>query len=74
MTKETLINKTIETLAQLPEEKVNEVSDFAEFILKKHDEHILQSGIEKLVSKSKVYNFLQDEEDLYFVKDLKEKY
>ena len=74
MTKETLIKKTIKILSQLPQDKVNEVNDFASFILKKYEEESLQKGIEQIVSKSKVYDFLNEEEDLYSVEDLKEKY
>ncbi len=74
MTREILINRTVETLQRLPEDRINEVADFAEFILKKYDEQILRKGIEKLVSESKAFAFLKDEEDLYTVDDLKEKY
>ena len=70
----TLINRTLTTLSKLPPDKVKEVSDFADYILKKYDEEILQKGIEKLVSNSNTYNFLKDEEDLYSVEDLKEIY
>jgi len=38
MKKESLINKTIRTLEQLPEDKIKEVNDFADYILKKYDE------------------------------------
>ena len=71
---ETLINRTLATLSKLPPDKVKEVSDFADYILKKYDEEILQKGIEKLISESKAFNFLKHEEDLYTVEDLKEKY
>jgi len=74
MVTETLINKTLNTLALLPYDKVREVADFADFILKKYDEEVLQKGIEKLVSQSKTYDFLKDEENLYSIADLKEKY
>ena len=74
MTKEMLINQTMETLQKLPEDRITEVAELAEFILKKHDEQILQKGIEKLVSESKSFAFLHDEEDLYTVEDLKERY
>ena len=74
MTRETLIKKTLKTLSSLPQDKVREVSDFADFILKKYDEEILQKGMEKLVMDSKAFNFLRDEEDIYSLKDLKEKY
>lgn len=74
MTKDVLIKKTLKTLSRLPQDKVKEISDFAEFMLKKYDEDILQKGIERLVIESKTYEFLQDEEFLYSVNDLKEKY
>ena len=74
MTKDTLINKTIKTLSRLPNEKIKEVADYAEYILKKYDEEIMQKGIEKIVSDSKTFHFLNEEEDLYSDDDLKEKY
>ena len=74
MTKETLIKKTLSTLSRLPQDRVREVSDFADYILKKYEERILQKGIEKLVSHTKAFDFLNDEEDLYSIRDLKEKY
>jgi hypothetical protein len=74
MTKESLINKTIKTLSRLPNDKIKEVSDYADYILKKYDEEVLQKGIEKIVSHSKSFHFLNEEEDLYSIDDLKEKY
>ena len=74
MTRESLINKPMEVLTKLPEDKVTEVADFADYIFKKYDEDILQKGIEKLVSTSKAFNFLKTEDDLYTVNDLKERY
>ena len=74
MTGKTLINRTLTTLSKLPPDKVKEVSDFADYILKKYDEEILQRGIEKLVSDSEAFAFLTLEEDIYTVEDLKEKY
>ncbi len=61
-------------LSKLPQYKATEVADFAVYILKKYDESLLQTGIEKLISDSKTYEFLKDEEDLYIVEDLKVKY
>lgn len=74
MTKETLIEKTIKTISKLPQDQIQEVSDFADRILKEYEERILQKGMEKLVSASKTFNFLQEEELLYSVNDLKERY
>lgn len=74
MMRESLINKTIKTLSKLPNDKVREVSDFTEYVFKKYEEETLQYGIEKLVSDSKAFQFLNDEEDLYTVNDIIEKY
>ena len=74
MSKQELINRTLEIVSKLPSEKIQEVKDFADFILKKLDDETLQKGLKELVSKSKSYEFLNDEEDLYTVEDLKEKY
>ncbi|WP_194975154.1 hypothetical protein [Aquiflexum lacus] len=74
MTKQGLINWTIEALEKLPEDKVSEIAEFADFVLKKHEEQIIQKGIETLVSKSDSFAFLTEEEDLYDESDLKEKY
>jgi hypothetical protein len=74
MKKESLINETISTLSKLPEEKIKEVNDFADFILKKYEEEILQKGIETLTTNSNAFSFLDEEEDLYSIEDLKEQY
>lgn len=74
MTRETLIQRTLSVLAKLPQDKANEIADFADYIMKKYDEEILQKGIQKLVSDSKTFAFLKDEENLYSLNDLKERY
>lgn len=74
MNKESFIQRTLLALSKLPEDKAHEVANFADYILKQYDEEIMQKGIEKIVSQSKSYDFLKDEEDLYRVEDLKERY
>lgn len=74
MTKDALIQKTLTALSKLPMEKANEIADFADYLLKKYDEEVIQKGIQQLVSKSKPYEFLKDEETIYTVSDLKEVY
>jgi hypothetical protein len=74
MTKEAIIEKTLQTLNVLPAEKAEEVADFADFILKKHEEYTLQKGIYKITEDSEAFNFLNEDEVLYSVKDIKEKY
>lgn len=74
MNRNILIKKTMEKIHQLPDVKIQEINDFAEFLLSKIDDQILLEGIQKLTSDSKSYEYLKNEEDLYSVNDLKEKY
>lgn len=74
MDRQLLINNTINKIRLLPDGKLKEVNDFADFLLSKIDDKIILEGIQHLTSDSKSFEFLNDEEDLYFVSDLKEKY
>lgn len=74
MTRELLIKKTIDNLSKLSDQKLKEVSDFAEFLLNRIENQMMTEGIQKLATDSKTFKFLEDEEDLYSVSDLKEKY
>jgi Protein of unknown function (DUF2281) len=74
MNRKVLIENTIKKIEQLPDIKIKEVEDFAEFLLSKVDDKILVEGIQKLGSDSKAFEFLKDEEDIYTVNDVKEKY
>jgi hypothetical protein len=74
MTRQLIIEHTIKAINQLPDDKAQEISDFADFIIKRYDEQILNEGIQELLSKGQTYEFLNDEEDLYSVADLKEVY
>lgn len=71
MTRSAVIENTISTLSKLPVEKAEEVADFAAFVLKRHEESLLQEGIMHIVGDSEVFAFLADEEDLYTRDDLK---
>ena len=74
MNKQTLIKDTLQTLNKLPLERVNEVYDFAAYLLSKLDDSIISKGMQELSSASSTFNYLNDEEDLYTVNDLKDKY
>ncbi|MCK9413125.1 MAG: DUF2281 domain-containing protein [Prolixibacteraceae bacterium] len=74
MNRQILIESTIEKISQLPDLKIKEVNDFADFLLTKIDDKIIQEGIQSLISDSKSFAYLKDEEDLYTVDDLKESY
>ncbi|MBM4166745.1 MAG: hypothetical protein FJ218_07525 [Ignavibacteria bacterium] len=70
MNKQNVIEKTVQYLHILPEEKLVEVSEFAEFLYQKQEEVILQKGIQELVSSSESFKFLEEEEDLYTLDDV----
>lgn len=74
MERKALIENIISKINQLPDIKIKEVNDFTEFLLSKIDDTIIQEGIHKMVSDSKSFDYLNAEEDLYTVKDLKERY
>ena len=57
---------------QLPESKAEEISDFAEFIIKKYEDQKLTTATQQMVFESKTFEFLESEEELYTVSDLKE--
>ena len=74
MTRQALLQQTIDNLAKLPDQNLKEVADFAEFLLSKLEDRLLTEGIQNLVMDSKSFQFLEEEEDLYTEADLKEKY
>lgn len=74
MSREILLKHIIESLAKLPDQKLKKVSGFAEFLLYKIEDKIIVDGIQKLAAQSKPYLFLETEEDIYTVNDLKEVY
>lgn len=74
MTRQILIEKVLKKIKLLPDSKLEEVNDFADFLLNRLDDHRLTEGIRNMVSDSKAFEFLNEEEDLYSVNDLKERY
>jgi hypothetical protein len=74
MERKELIENTLFKIKQLPDVKIKEINDFVEFLLMKIDDQILQHGIQDLASNSETFSYLNDEEDLYSVNDLKERY
>ena len=74
MTKQAIIERTIQAINMLPSEKAIEISDFADFIIKRYEEQLLTENIQKMVLESNSFSFLNEEEDLYSLNDLKEKY
>ncbi len=74
MTRQLIIERTIKAINLLPEDKAEEISDFADFIMKRYEENSLTEGIKQLASNSQAFDFLKNEEDLYSESDLKELY
>jgi hypothetical protein len=74
MKRETLLKNTVDKIKKLPDQKLKEISDFADFLLCKIDDHVLTDGILHLSVKSKSFEFLNEEEDLYTLEDCKEIY
>ena len=74
MTREALLQQTIERLSKLPEQKLIEVNEFAEFLLSRIDNQLLMQGISKSATESEAFKFLESEPDLYTDKDLKERF
>ncbi len=88
MSKQEIIDQTVQLLEQLPEEKATEIRDFAAFLLARKElmsiltqnlpttepAEALHSDVQAAVSHSKAYDFLHDEPDLYSDNDLLERY
>ncbi len=74
MNREILIEQAVKKIRQLPDNKIQQVNDFADFLLSKIADKILLEGISELASGSKSFEYLVDEDDLYSVDDLKEMY
>jgi hypothetical protein len=74
MERDTLLQKTMEGLTKLPDPKLQEASDFVDFLLSKIENRILTEGIQHLVNDSNSFSFLEEEKAIYKISDLKERY
>ena len=71
MERQQVIDKTIEYLRVLPENKVEEALDYIEYLYNKNEDAILTQEIVRLASESKSFDFLEIEEDIYTLDDIK---
>ena len=71
MTREIIIEKTIKVINQLPENKAEETSNFADYLFRKFEDEDLKNGITKIISSNESFSFLKEEEDIYSISDLK---
>ncbi len=74
MTKQAIIERTIDAINQLPDDKAEEIFEFADLVRKRYEERQLTNEIQNLISKGSSFDFLDRDEDLYSVADLKEVY
>lgn len=74
MSREELLKVTIEKLNQLSDKRLEEVSEYVSFLANRIDDKILNDGIKNIISDSKSYEFLREEDELYKVSDIKEKF
>ena len=74
MDRQSLIDKTLSKIKKLPDKRIKEVSDFTDFLLSKIDEHLTQEGIQTIMTDSDSFDFLEEDEDIYSIDDLKERY
>jgi hypothetical protein len=74
MTRGQLIDETLQKLNKLPDDKIQEVKNYADFLISKIEDQIVIDGIAVLTAKSKTFEFLNEEEELYTVNDVIEKY
>ena len=72
--RQAIVQRTLRAMGLLPLEKAEEVSRFAEFLMKQYEEHQLTQGIQQLAESGSVYSFLEQEEDMYTEDDLLEQY
>ena len=61
-------------IAKTIADKVAEVSDFADFILQRNEDKEITEGITQISIQSKSYKFLDEEEELYTLNDVKVPY
>ena len=74
MTRQAIIQHTANIISKLPQDKAEEISDFADFVMRRYEEHLLIEGIQKINSESSSFDFLMNDENLYTEADLKEIY
>jgi molybdenum cofactor biosynthesis enzyme MoaA len=74
MKRENLIREIIVNMSKLPNQNLIELSNFIDFLMSKNENLQLVEGIQKLSIDSKAFRFIEDEEELYSLEDLKEVY
>jgi hypothetical protein len=74
MNRQILIKRTLTNISLLPDWRLKEVADYVDFLSKLSDDKKLAEGIGNIVSQTKSFHFLEEEEELYNDSDLIQKY
>lgn len=70
VSRELSLRKTLEQLEKLPNNKLEEASDFVEFLANRIEDNLLVDGIKQLASRSTSFSLLEEEEVQYKISDL----
>lgn len=65
MSRQELIESTLNKIKQLPDYKIKQVEDFTGYLLSRIDDDVIGKAAQKLSSDSKAFEFLKDDEDLF---------
>ncbi len=74
MNREKIIENTVAKLKVLPEYQIILACEFTDFLYQKYEEYILNKVVQELTNKSKSFEFLAKDDNLYTVNDIKGKY
>ena len=74
MDRDILVKKAIGNFAKLSDRQLQEVADFADFLLSKAQDQLLIEDIQQITREASAFNFLNEEPELYSVNDLKKVY
>lgn len=74
MDRNILIEKAVENIIKLSDQQVQEITDFAEFLLSKSQDQVLIEDIQRITIESDTFKFLNEEPELYSINDLKKVY
>lgn len=74
MSRDTIIQKTLDDLKKLPDGKLLEASEFVDFLLSRLEDKSLTKEIHYLIDNSESLSFLEEEPELYQKSDLKEQF
>lgn len=72
MTRQAIIEHTIQVINQLPEEKAEQISDFADFLFKRYEEQLLTKTIQHYTETGEAFQFLMEDDVEYTKADIKE--